>query len=179
MANSNNTSLGIRLAADIGGTFTDVAAFNETSGRLLFGKTLSIPANLVDGIADGVGKAGLQFADANLFLHGSTIAINTMLERTGAKVALVITDGFKDIYEIGRVNRPDAYNLYFKKHEPLVERALRFEVTERMYAEGEVYKRLAEDELIKLTETFKALDIESVAVLFLHSYRNPGRLIPA
>ena len=179
MANSNNTSLGIRLAADIGGTFTDVAAFNETSGRLLFGKTLSIPANLVDGIADGVGKAGLQFADANLFLHGSTIAINTMLERTGAKVALVITDGFKDIYEIGRVNRPDAYNLYFKKHEPLVERALRFEVTERMYAEGEVYKRLAEDELIKLTETFKALDIESVAVLFLHSYRNPVHEIRA
>ena len=164
---------GIRLAADIGGTFTDIAAFDEKTGRLLFGKSLSTPANLVDGIADGIGKADLRFADANLFLHGSTIAINTMLERTGAKTALVITEGFKDIYEIGRVNRPDAYNLYFKKHEPLVERALRFEVTERMYAEGEIYKPLAEDQLIALAETFKAQKMESVAVLFLHAYRNP------
>ena len=163
----------MRLAADIGGTFTDIAAFDEKSGRLLFGKSLSTPSNLVDGITDGVDKAGSQFSEANLFLHGSTIAINTMLERTGAKTALIITDGFKDIYEIGRVNRPDAYNLYFKKHEPLVERALRFEVTERMYAEGEVYKPLAEDEVIALAKIFKAQNIESAAVLFLHSYRNP------
>ena len=115
---------GAKLAVDIGGTFTDIAAFDEKSGRLLFGKSLSTPANLVDGIANGVEKAGSHFSDADLFLHGSTIAINTMLERTGARTALVVTEGFKDIYEIGRVNRPDAYNLYFRKHEPLVERAL-------------------------------------------------------
>lgn len=173
MSNSSKSNSGMRLAADIGGTFTDIAAFDEKSGRLLFGKSLSTPSNLVDGITDGVDKAGSQFSEANLFLHGSTIAINTMLERTGAKTALIITDGFKDIYEIGRVNRPDAYNLYFKKHEPLVERALRFEVTERMYAEGEVYKPLAEDEVIALAKIFKAQNIESAAVLFLHSYRNP------
>ncbi len=170
---------GIRLAADIGGTFTDITAFDEKTGRLLFGKSLSTPSNLVDGIADGIAKAEVEFAEANLFLHGSTIAINTMLERTGAKTALVITEGFKDIYEIGRVNRPDAYNLYFKKHEPLVERALRFEVTERMYAEGEVYKPLAEDQLVALAEAFKAQNIESAAVLFLHAYRNPVHEIRA
>ena len=164
---------GIRLAADIGGTFTDIAAFDEETGRLLFGKSLSTPANLVDGIAYSIEKAGSRFADANLFLHGSTIAITTMVERTGAKTALIITEGFKDIYEIGRVNRPDAYNLYFKKHKPLVERALRFEVTERMYAEGEIYKALAEKQVVALAEYFKAQKIESAAVLFLHSYRNP------
>ncbi|MEQ9120947.1 MAG: hydantoinase/oxoprolinase N-terminal domain-containing protein, partial [Alphaproteobacteria bacterium] len=82
---------GLRLAADIGGTFTDIAAFDAASGKLHFGKTLSTPAALIDGIADGVDKAGVTFADAGVFLHGSTVAINTMLERTGAKTALLIT----------------------------------------------------------------------------------------
>ena len=173
MGEVEKSNPGMRLAADIGGTFTDIAAFDEKTGRLLFGKSLSTPTSLVEGIADGVKKAGSKFSEANLFLHGSTIAINTMLERTGAKTALVITEGFKDIYEIGRVNRPDAYNLYFKKHKPLVERALRFEVTERMYAEGKIYKPLAENEVIALAQTFKAQNIESIAVVFLHSYRNP------
>ncbi len=84
---------------------------------------------------------------AGLFLHGSTIAINTILERTGAKTALLITEGFRDIYEIGRINRPDAYNLFFQKHEPLVERALRFEVKERVLADGEVETPLDEAEI--------------------------------
>src|SRR5215467_439652 len=118
----------LRLAADIGGTFTDVAAFDEASGRLLLGKALSTPDAMARGIEHGVAKTGRSFAESTLFLHGSTVAINTMLERKGARCALLITEGFRDIYEIGRVNRPDAYNLFFRKHEPLVERALRFEV---------------------------------------------------
>ena len=97
----------LRLASDIGGTFTDVAAFDETSGRLLLGKALSTPDALVNGIEAGVAKAGTNVAQIGLFLHGSTIAINTILERTGAKTALLITEGFRDIYEIGRVNRPE------------------------------------------------------------------------
>ena len=137
----------VRLAADIGGTFTDIAVFDDKSGRLTFGKALSTPGQLVDGISAGVEKAGSDYASAGLFLHGSTVAINTMLERTGAKTALITTEGFRDVYEIGRVNRPDAYNLYFKKHRPLVERALRFEVKERMYAEGDVRKPLDENEI--------------------------------
>jgi len=120
-----------RLASDIGGTFTDVAAFDEKSGRLVLGKALSTPSRLVDGIAAGVNKAGARYADAGAFLHGSTIAINTLLERSGARTALLTTEGFRDVYEIGRINRPDAYNLYFRKHVPLVERALRLEVRER------------------------------------------------
>ena len=128
----------LRLAADIGGTFTDIAVFDDKTGKLTFGKALSTPHRLVEGISAGVEKAGSDYASAGLFLHGSTIAINTIIERTGARTALLITEGFRDIYEIGRINRPDAYNLFFQKHEPLVERALRFEVAERVLADGEI-----------------------------------------
>jgi N-methylhydantoinase A len=162
----------VRLAADIGGTFTDIAVFDEKNGQLAFGKVLSTPRHLVEGITAGVEKAGSDYASARLFLHGSTIAVNTILERTGAATALIITEGFRDIYEIGRINRPDAYNLYFKKHVPLVERALRFEVKERVLSDGEVERPLDDVEIAALAEKLGALGIEATAVLFLNCYRN-------
>ncbi|MEC7488289.1 MAG: hydantoinase/oxoprolinase family protein [Pseudomonadota bacterium] len=162
----------IRLAADIGGTFTDISAFDPTSGSLLFGKTLSTPEKLIDGIADAVAKAGTTFPEAEFFLHGSTISINTILERTGARTALLITKGYRDIYEIGRVNRPDSYNLFFGKHEPLVERALRFEVNERLYSEGTVYKPLDEQKVRETCAKLREEGVESVAILLLHCYAN-------
>jgi len=164
----------VRLAADIGGTFTDVAVFDDRTGRLSFGKALSTPHHLVEGITAGVGKAGAAYADVRLFLHGSTVAINTILERTGARTALVVTEGFRDIYEIGRINRPDAYNLYFKKHVPLVERALRFEAKERILADGDVDTPLDEAGLERLAEHLGSLGVEAAAVLFLNCYRNAG-----
>ncbi len=167
-------SLRTRVAADIGGTFTDIAAFDERTGRLLLGKALSTPARLVDGISHGMEKAGARFADAEAFLHGSTIAINTMLERTGAKTALLTTEGFRDIYEIGRINRPDAYNLYFKKHVPLVERALRFEVRERITAEGEIHVALDEASVHAACDRLEAAGAAAVAIMLLHSYVNPA-----
>ena len=170
----NSRALRTRLAADIGGTFTDVAAFDEKSGRMLLGKTPSTPANLEDGITHAVDKAGTRYADAALFLHGSTIAINTMLERTGAKTALLVTEGFRDIYEIGRINRPDAYNLFFKKHVPLVERALCFEVRERITGEGEVRVPLDESGVHAVCDRLVAEGVEAVAILLLHCYRNPA-----
>jgi N-methylhydantoinase A len=163
-----------RVAADIGGTFTDIAAFDERTGRLLLGKALSTPARLVDGISHGMEKAGARFADAEAFLHGSTIAINTMLERTGAKTALLTTEGFRDIYEIGRINRPDAYNLYFKKHVPLVERALRFEVRERITAEGEIHVALDDASVHAACDQLEAASVAAVAIMLLHSYVNPA-----
>src|ERR1044071_4022126 len=138
----------MRLAADIGGTFTDIAVFDDKTGRLTFGKALSTPDRLVDGISSGVEKAGSEYRSAGLFLHGSTVAINAILERTGARTALVTTEGFRDVYEIGRINRPDAYNLYFSKHVPLVPRALAFEVRERMTAEGGVHIPLDEESVL-------------------------------
>ncbi len=162
----------LRLAADIGGTFTDIAVFDEKTGQLTFGKALSTPAHLVEGISAGVAKAGSDYRSAALFLHGSTIAINTILERTGARTALLVTEGFRDIYEIGRINRPDAYNLFFQKHVPLIERALRFEVHERMLADGEIDTPLADDEIAALGAKLQSSGIEAVAILFLHCYAN-------
>jgi len=103
----------------------------------------------------------------------STIAINTLLERNGAKTALLITQGFRDIYEIGRVNRPDAYNLFFSKHQPLIPRSLRYEVPERLLADGSVYRELDEARVRELAREIKAQGVESIAILLLHSYRNP------
>src|SRR6476660_4923221 len=135
----------LRIAVDIGGTFTDLAAFDEAEGKLMFGKALSTHGALVEGIQNTMDRANVKSADAYLFLHGSTIVINTLLERNGAKTALLITEGFRDIYEIGRVNRPDAYNLFFSKHAPLVKRSSRFEIRERLIADGTVHTKLGED----------------------------------
>ena len=162
----------VRLAADIGGTFTDIALFDDKTGRLTFGKALSTPDRLVDGISAGVEKAGSDYASANLFLHGSTVAINTILERTGARAALITTDGFRDVYEIGRINRPDAYNLYFQKHKPLIGRALCFEVKERVRADGEVVTALDEAGLAVLSEKLEELGIEAAAIMFINCYAN-------
>ena len=163
---------GSRLAADIGGTFTDVAYFDAAAGKLLLGKALSTPQRMVDGIAQGVEKAGTRFSDPELFLHGSTVVINTLLERKGARTALLITEGFRDIYEIGRINRPDAYNLFFRKHVPLVERRLRFEVRERMSAEGTVLVPLDEAGVHRICDRLVEERIDAVAILLLHCYAN-------
>jgi N-methylhydantoinase A len=160
----------LRLSADIGGTFTDIAVFDDRTGKLSFGKALSTPQRLVEGINAGVAKAGSDYKSAGLFLHGSTIAINTILERRGARTALLVTEGFRDIYEIGRINRPDAYNLFFQKHQPLVERALRFEVRERVLADGEVETPLDETQIATLGRMLAELDVEATAILFLNCY---------
>jgi N-methylhydantoinase A len=164
----------IRLSADVGGTFTDVAAFDEASGTLRLGKTLTTPQRLVTGIENGITKAGTQFNAARLFLHGTTVAINTILERKGARCALLTTQGFRDIYEIGRVNRPESYNLFFNKHAPLIERDLRFEIMERMDAQGAVLIPLDEQQVLAVARNAVKEGVKAIAILFLHSYRNPA-----
>lgn len=163
----------LRIAVDIGGTFTDMACFDEASGQIKFGKALSTHGHLHEGIQNTLDSAAIDLTNGYLFLHGSTIAINTLLERNGAKTALLITEGFRDIYEIGRVNRPDAYNLFFSKHQPLVPRSLRYEVSERLRADGSLHKKLDEAAVRELAKQLKAQHVEAVAVLLLHSYRNP------
>jgi N-methylhydantoinase A len=170
---------GQRIAADIGGTFTDVSVFDEKSGRIRLGKALTTPEKLVDGIENGVAMTGSHFCDVDLFLHGTTVAINTILERSGARTALVTTKGFRDIYEIGRINRPDAYNLFFQKHRPLVERSLRYEVDERITAGGAVLSPINESDLEAIAVDLEMREIEAVAILFLHSYSDPSHEIRA
>ncbi len=168
-----------RIAADVGGTFTDVAVFDASSGGFTLGKALTTQERLADGIAAGVERSGSSLGSAALFLHGTTVAINTLLERTGARTALLTTRGFRDIYEIGRVNRPEAYNLFFRKHRPLVERALRFEVAERVSAAGEIILPLEDAELERVAREIEKERIEALAILFLHSYREPAHELRA
>ena len=162
----------LRIGVDIGGTFTDVTVMNAGDGSVVFGKSLSTPDDLVRGIMNAIEVTGKPAGDAEFIIHGSTVAINAILERKGAKTALVTTAGFRDVYEIGRVNRPDSFNLAFKKHVPLIPRALRYEVTERMLYDGSVSKPLDEANARSVAQAIKAEDVESVAVLFLHSYVN-------
>jgi N-methylhydantoinase A len=164
----------LRVAVDIGGTFTDVAAFDEASGQLLLGKWSSTPRDLVAGILLALQQAGADLARANLVLHGSTIVINAILQRQGAHTALVTTRGFRDVYEIGRINRPESFDLFFRKHVPLVPRSRRFEVEERLDAQGEVLVPFNAAQAEALARELVARGIESVAVVFLHAYRNPA-----
>jgi N-methylhydantoinase A len=162
----------LRIGVDIGGTFTDVTVMNVDDGSVTFGKSLSTPDDLVRGILDAIAVTGRSPRDAAFIIHGSTVAINAILERKGAKTALVTTEGFRDVYEIGRVNRPDSFNLAFKKHVPLIPRASRHEVRERVLFDGSIATPLDEPHARAVAQTIKDDGIESVAVLFLHSYAN-------
>ena len=133
----------IFTAIDIGGTFTDLIGFDDVAGRFTQAKSLTTPHHLVQGIVDCIRKSGLDAAAIGELIHGSTIAINTLIERTGAKTGLVVTAGTRDVYIIGRGNRPEAYNLFFHRHRPLVPRHLTCEVVERMTSAGEVLRAVA------------------------------------
>jgi len=167
----------VRIAVDIGGTFTDVTLFDERMGRVALGKALSTPSNLVDGVMAALAKVTDDPSAAELIIHGSTIVINAILERKGARAALVTTKGFRDVYEIGRINRPESFNLFFRKHRPLIPRDRVFEVHERMLADGTEERPLDEEEARTLARTLVERGAESVAILFLHSYATPDHEI--
>ena len=161
------------VAVDIGGTFTDFLGFDTASGRLLSSKAPTTPQGLEHGIHDCLKKAGVSVAAIDSFVHGSTVAINTVLERKGARTALVVTKGTRDVYKIGRGNRPDAYDIWFKRPEPLVPRHLTFEVEERLLASGEVHTPLNAVQAESVAQKVAASGAEAVAVCFLHSWCNP------
>ena len=160
------------VGIDIGGTFTDLVGVAD--GAIVTAKTLTVPADPTVGAATALREAGCDVAAVSELLHGSTIAINTVLERSGALTALVTTEGFRDVYALGRGNRPDAFNLDFHRPRPLVPRELTFEVRERMNAAGEVLVAIDTAAVEALGQRFAALDVEAVAICFLHSYANPA-----
>src|SRR3954467_6155341 len=162
------------VAIDIGGTFTDLIGFDEKAQQFVQAKSLSTPANLVQGIIDCLNKSGIKAGTIDELIHGSTIAINTLIERTGAKTALVVTRGTRDVYIIGRGNRPEAYNLLFHKHSPLVSRRLTREVEERLLASGEEHQPLNRASVADACQVLAAEGVEAVAVCFLHSYLDPA-----
>ena len=161
------------VAVDIGGTFTDFLGYDTATGRLLSSKSPTTPARLEHGIHDCLKKAGVRVDVIDAFVHGSTIAINTVLERKGARTALIVTKGARDVYKIGRGNRPEAYDIWFKRPEPLVPRHLTFEVEERVLASGEVYTPLNTAQAEGIARQVTASGAEAVAVCFLHSWKNP------
>jgi len=163
----------LRVGVDIGGTFTDVVFFDEDTNSVALAKALTTPGKLARGVQESLAKAAVPLGDASLLIHGSTVVVNAIVERKGAKTALVTTQGFRDVYEIGRINRPESFNPRFRKHRPLVPRELVFEVPERMLADGAVRLPLDEQAARQIAQILKEAGIEAAAVLFLHSYRSP------
>jgi len=163
----------LRLAVDIGGTFTDVVVFDEDKKSLALTKALSTPAELARGVQEGITKTAIPLEAVSSLIHGSTVVVNAIIERTGAKTALVTTKGFRDVYEIGRINRPESFNPRFRKHRPLVPREDIFEVSERMLADGSVRTPLDEQEARAVARIIREEGFQAAAVLFLHSYRAP------
>ncbi|WP_371171641.1 hydantoinase/oxoprolinase family protein [Aliiroseovarius sp. 2305UL8-7] len=167
----------IRLATDVGGTFTDLLGYDEKSGRIYSAKSLTTTDDQSRGVLDTIALAqnddGLQTDRVGFFVHGGTTVINAITERKGVKTALVTTRGFRDVLEIARGNRPDLYNLQFHSPKPYVERALRFEVSERINARGEVEEAISHEDIAAIAEKLRTEQVEAVAILFLNSYANP------
>ena len=161
------------VAIDIGGTFTDLIGFDDAKGAFVQAKSLTTPAHLVQGIIDCLRKSAIAASAIDELIHGSTIAINTLIERKGALTGLIVTRGTRDVYIIGRGNRPEAYNLLFHKHRPLVSRRLTLEAEERVLASGEVHAPLKRATVEEACRSLAEAGAESVAVCFLHSYSNP------
>ena len=167
-------SNGARLAVDIGGTFTDVVLEHEGGQDQL--KVLTTPdapeRAVLEGAAAVLAQANVPASAVTLVFHGTTLATNALIERKGAKTALVATDGFRDSIEIAYEHRFEQYDLYMERPQPLVARDWRVTVPERVAADGEVLLPLDEDAVRLLASELAALQVESVAVCFLHSYAN-------
>lgn len=165
------------VAVDIGGTFTDIVAFDKQTQRIFVEKVLTTYPDPAVAVLNGVHdllRDGELAADAvEYVVHGTTLITNTLIERKGAKTALLTTAGFRDALEIGNEGRYDMYDLGLVKPNPLVERRLRLDVPERMTAQGEIYLPLDENALRQICLTLKDTDVKAVAICFLHAYTNP------
>ena len=168
---------GARIGVDIGGTFTDLV-LSDAGGRTWFDKRSSTPAQpeqaVLDGIVALLRRAGLEPADLLEVLHGTTVGSNTLLQQSGARTGLITTKGFRDVLEIGRVRTPDMFDLQWDKPVPLVPRRLRAEVAGRIAADGSVIEPLDEDGLRTAAADLVAQDVQSIAICFINSYRNPA-----
>lgn len=162
----------MRVATDIGGTFTDLVYVDE-KGNVQVEKSSTTPPHFEKGVLEVIRKSGLNTSEIEEFIHGSTVVINAITERKGVKTALITTKGFRDVLEIARGNRPDLFNIRYEKPVPFVERYLRKEVEERLNAKGEVLVPLNTDELLQVIEELKEEQVEAIAVVYLHSYLNP------
>ena len=161
------------IAVDIGGTFTDLVCFDDKTKAVTYTKSPTTYGDFAEGILSCFTKAGVAPSDIRLFNHGTTLVINSLIQRRGARTALVTTKGFRDVLEIARGNRPDPFDLYYQRDEPLVPRDLRFELEERTDSAGVEVRPLDSDAIVALADTLRERQVESVAISFLNSYANP------
>lgn len=165
-----------RIGVDIGGTFTDIVLLDTQSGKLFNEKVLTTPDDPSEGVLTGVSsvltKSNADPAEVYNVIHGTTLVANALIERKGAKTALVTTLGFRDVLEIGREWRYHTYDLFIEVPEPLVPRELRFEIPERIGPDGSVLTPIDLEAGEKLARRLAASDVEAVAVVFLHAFKN-------
>jgi N-methylhydantoinase A len=167
----------IRVATDVGGTFTDLVFFEtDDSGRQLIrtAKVDTTPPNFDQGVLNVLAKGKVDVASVAFFAHGTTVVINALTERKGVKTGLITTEGFRDVLEIARGNRPDFFNLMYEKPKPFVPRGLRREVRGRIDYRGEEITRLDLSGLPTILESFRSEGVRAIAICLLHAYANPA-----
>ena len=172
-----------RIGIDIGGTFTDFTVVDDDTGAVIIDKTLTTPRAPEEGVLNGIVRLmervpGMLAATSEI-IHATTLVTNVILERKGAKTALVTTDGFRDVLEMGREVRYDLFDMFIRLPRPLVPRELRMQIIERILASGKVLHPLDEAGVRAAARAFRAAGVEAVAVVFLHSYRNSAHEIRA
>src|SRR5579859_7352657 len=160
----------LRIAIDTGGTFTDCIWIDPTTSRLRMLKVFSTPADPSQAIVDALRKISPE--DDFILLHGTTVGTNTLLERKGARTALVTTRGFEDAIEIGRQARPKLYDFFFDRVEPLVPKDLRFGIEERTSSDGEILTEASGEDLRKLAARIAQAKPEAIAISLLFSFAN-------
>ncbi len=166
-----------RLGCDIGGTFTDFVLVNDKTGEFYTNKCLTTPSDPSDAVERGIRELNETkpgFMDTvEEVIHGTTLVINAIIERKGAQTGLITTKGFRDVLELGREIRYDAYDIFSEYPEPIVPRTLRMEIDERLNADGRILKDVDEKEVLDILGKLKTAGIESLAVCFINSYENP------
>lgn len=166
-----------RLGIDTGGTFTDIVLLNEKNGDTFVLKVPSTPNDpseaVINGILDLQAQTGINVEDISFFVHGSTVATNTLLEQNGSKTALITTKGFKDVLEIGRQARPKLYDFRSRRKPALVPRELRVEVDERIKSDGDILKPINKEEVKEIILQLKDKGVGSITVCLINSFINP------
>jgi N-methylhydantoinase A len=168
-----------RFGIDVGGTFTDIVIYDEASRRIERLKVLTTPEGPEKGILDAFAEAGLRPQDIAHLIHGTTLVTNLIIERKGARVGLITTEGYRDILEIMRAAREIPYDLHWQQPRPVVPRRLRLEVRERIDARGQVVTPLDEASVRAAVAELLRLEVEVIAICFLHAYANPAHELRA
>lgn len=167
-------TIGTRVAIDVGGTFTDVVTLDGATRALKFDKVPTTPKNPEQGVLDGFAASGASIEEIQTFIHGTTLGLNALLTRRGAKTGIITTAGFRDVYLLGRTDRTPMYDFRYRKPKSLVERQHIIEVVERLNFEGNVLTEFDEASAIAAARAVVQLGLDAVAVSFLHAYVNPA-----